>query len=116
MAGGSSGIYLAGLIDRMGLTSKLKHKTVLVNGGLVADKVASGEVEIGLQQISELSAAQGIDLLGPLPRAIQSYTVYGAGINVKAAEPVAAKALLEVFSGPAAAAVLKAKGMQPPGM
>jgi len=115
-AGGSSGIYLAGLIDRMGLTRKLRRKTVLVNGGLVADKVASGEAEIGLQQISELSAAKGVEMLGPLPRAIQSYTIYGAGINVKAAEPVAAKALLDVFAGPAAAAVLQAKGMQPPGM
>ena len=115
-AGGSSGIYLAGLIDRMGLTRKLRRKTVLVDGGLVADKVANGEAEIGLQQISELSAAKGVEMLGPLPRAIQNYTVYGAGINVKAAEPVAAKALLDVFAGPTAAVVLQAKGMQPPGM
>lgn len=115
-AGGSSGIYLAGLIDRMGLTRKLRHKTVLVDGGLVADKVASGEAEIGLQQISELAAAKGVEMLGPLPRAIQNYTVYGAGINVRAEEPVAAKALLGVFAGPAAAAVLQAKGMQPPGL
>lgn len=115
-AGGSSGIYLAGLIERMGLTRKLRRKIVLVNGGLVADKVASGEAEIGLQQISELSAVKNVEMLGPLPREIQSYTVYGAGINVKAEEPVAAKALLDVFTGPTAAGVLQAKGMQPPGM
>jgi molybdate transport system substrate-binding protein len=114
-AGGSSGIYLAGLIDRMGLTKKLRRKTVLVNGGLVADKVASGEAQIGLQQISELQAVQGVDMIGPLPRELQSYTVYGAGINVKAAEPEAAHALLALFSGPAAAPVLQARGMQPPG-
>jgi molybdate transport system substrate-binding protein len=115
-AGGSSGIYISGLIDRMGLTRKLRRRTVLVNGGLVADKVASGEAEIGLQQISELSAVKGVDMIGPLPRELQSYTVYGAGIGVRAAEPVAARALLAAFLGPAAAAVLQAKGMQPPGM
>jgi molybdate transport system substrate-binding protein len=115
-AGGSSGIYISGLIDRMGLAKKLRHRTVLVNGGLVGDKVASGEAEIGLQQISELSAVKGIDMVGPLPRELQSYTVYGAGIGVKAAEPMAAKALLATFSGPGAAAVLQAKGMQPPAM
>lgn len=112
-AGGSSGIYIAGLIQRMGIDKKLKRRTVLVNGGLVGDKVASGEAEIGLQQISELSAVKGIDMIGPLPKEIQSYTVYGAGIGVKAAEPEAAKALLDVLKGPAAATVLKAKGMQP---
>ena len=115
-AGGSSGIYITGLIQRMGIDKKLKRKTVLVNGGLVADKVASGEAEIGLQQISELSGVKGVDMLGPLPNEIQSYTVYGAGIGVKAEEPVAAKALLDVFAGPSAAAVLKARGMQLPGM
>jgi molybdate transport system substrate-binding protein len=115
-AGGSSGIYLSRLIERMGLTRQLKRKTVLVNGGLVADKVASGEAEIGLQQISELMAVKGVDMIGPLPGAIQSYTEYGAGIGVKAAEPVAARALLAVLSGPSAAPVLHAKGMQPAGM
>jgi molybdate transport system substrate-binding protein len=114
-SGGSSGIYLEGLIERMGLSRKLRHKTLLVNGGLVGDKVASGEAEIGLQQISELQAVKGVDMLGPLPREIQSYTVYAAGINLKAEEPAAAKALLATLSGPAAAAVLQAKGMRPPG-
>ena len=115
-AGGSSGIYVSGLIERMGLTKKLRRRTVLVNGGLVADKVASGQAEIGLQQISELSGYPGVDLVAPLPKEIQSFTVYGAGINLKAAEPEAAKALLAVLSGPAAASLLQARGMQPPGI
>jgi molybdate transport system substrate-binding protein len=114
-AGGSSGIYVSGLIERMGLEKKLKRRTVLVDGGLVGDKVASGEAEIGIQQISELAAVRGIELVGPLPREIQSFTVYGAGVNLQAAEPEAAKALLALLAGPEAASVLQAKGMQPPG-
>jgi molybdate transport system substrate-binding protein len=114
-AGGSSGIYIEGLIERMGLAKRLRHHIVLVNGGLVGDKVASGEAQIGLQQISELMAVPGIDVLGLLPREIQSYTVYGAGINMKATEPEAAKALLTTFAGPAAGPLLQARGMERPG-
>src|SRR5579859_809655 len=114
-AGGSSGIYISGLIQRMGLDKKLRRRTVLVNGGLVADKVASGEAQIGLQQISELTGVKDVDMLGPLPREIQSYTVYGGGISSHAAEPEAAHALLALFSSPAAAPVLGARGMQLPG-
>ncbi|HEV2677913.1 MAG TPA: substrate-binding domain-containing protein [Aliidongia sp.] len=113
-AGGSSGIYMASLIERMGLTKKLRRRTLLVNGGLVADKVASGEAEIGLQQISELAAFKGVDMVGPLPKEIQNYTVYGAGIGVKAAEPEAAHALLAVLSGPDAAPILRDRGMERP--
>ncbi len=114
-AGGSSGIYVSGLIQRMGLAKKLRRRTVLVNGGLVADKVANGEAEIGLQQISELAAVRGVELVGPLPHEIQSFTVYGAAVSQNAAEPEAAKALLTLLAGPAAAPVLQANGMQPPG-
>ncbi len=88
---------------------------MLVDGGLVADKVTSGAAQVGLQQISELLAVKGVDMIGPLPREIQSYTVYGAGIGVKATEPEAAKALLALFAGPVAVPVLAARGMQPPG-
>jgi len=114
-AGGSSGIYVSGLIERLGLAKKLRHRTVLVEGGLVGDKVADGEAEIGLQQLSELTAAQGVEIVGPLPREIQNFTVYGAAVNQAAAEPAAARELLAVFSGPDAPAVLHAKGMEPPG-
>ena len=113
-AGGSSGIYIEGLIERMGLAKKLKHRTVLVNGGLVGDKVASGEAQIGLQQLSELMAVPGIDVLGPLPKELQNYTVYGAGISLKATEPEAAKALLATFTSPAAVPLLQARGMERP--
>ncbi|WP_189050035.1 substrate-binding domain-containing protein [Aliidongia dinghuensis] len=114
-AGGSSGIYVSGLIERMGLTRKLRRRTVLVNGGLVADQVVNGKAEVALQQISELANYPGVDLVGPLPREIQNYTVYGAGVSQSAAEPGAARALLAVFAGPNAAPVLEARGMQPPG-
>ena len=113
-AGGTSGIYLAQLFDKMGIGAQLKPKTVLVAGGLVADRVVSGEAEIGLQQASELLAVPGATLVGPIPAAIQSYTIYMGGVSAAAHDPAAAGALLSAFSGDAAAAVLKAKGMETP--
>jgi molybdate transport system substrate-binding protein len=114
-AGGSSGIYLAQLFAKMGLADIIKAKAVLVPGGLVAERVATGEAELGIHQISEILPVKGITLVGPLPAEIQNYTVYAAGLGANAKEAEAAKALLKALSGTAAAAVLKAKGMEPAG-
>ena len=113
-AGGTSGIYLAQLFDKMGIGAELKPKSVLVPGGLVADRVVRGEAEIGLQQASEILAVSGATLVGPIPAAVQSYTIYAGGIGAGARDPAAARALLATLSGNAVAAVLKAKGTETP--
>ena len=114
-SGASSGIYTAQLLDKLGIADQIKPKEKLKQGGHVADLVISGEAEIGLQQISEIVPLKGVTLAGPLPKEIQNYTVYSAGIGAKAASAGAARALLETLVGPGAAAELKAKGMEPPG-
>jgi molybdate transport system substrate-binding protein len=114
-AGGSSGIYVAGLLDKLGLAAEVKPKAKLIHGGAVAEHIAKGEAEIGIHQISEILPVKGITLVGPLPAEIQNYTVYAAGLGANAKETEAAKALLKALSGTAAAAVLKAKGMEPAG-
>jgi molybdate transport system substrate-binding protein len=112
-AGGSSGIYVAGLLDKLGLAAEVKPKAKLIHGGAVAEHIAKGEAELGIHQISEILPVKGITLVGPLPADIQNYTVYAAGIGANAKESEAAKALLKALSGPAAADVLKSKGMEP---
>jgi molybdate transport system substrate-binding protein len=114
-AGGSSGIYVAGLLDKLGLAAEVKPKAKLIHGGAVAEHIAKGEAELGIHQISEILPVKGITLVGPLPAEIQNYTVYAAGLGANAKETEAAKALLKALSGTAAAAVLKAKGMEPAG-
>ena len=114
-AGGSSGIYVAGLLDKLGVAAQVKPKQVLIHGGAVAEHIAKGEAELGIHQISEILPVKGITLVGPLPAEIQNYTVYAAGIGANAKAGDAAKALLEALSGTTAAAVLKAKGMEPAG-
>lgn len=113
-AGGTSGIYLAELFQRLGIAEQVRDKAVLVPGGLVAERVAGGDAQVGLQQISELLAVSGAEFVGPLPAEIQNDTVYAGGVGASAHEPAAARALLATFSGPAAAAVLRDKGMLPP--
>jgi molybdate transport system substrate-binding protein len=114
-AGGSSGIYVAGLLDRLGVAAEVKPKAKLIPGGAVAEHIARGEAELGIHQISEILPVKGVTLVGPLPADIQNYTVYAAGLGAHGKESEAAKALLKALSGPAAADVLKSKGMEPAG-
>ena len=113
-SGGSSGIYFDGLLDKLGIGDAVRPKSKLKQGGYVAELVASGEAEIAVHQISEIVPVKGVALVGPLPAEIQNTTVYTAGISTAAKEPAAAQALIDHLAGPAAAAVLKTKGMEKP--
>ena len=112
-AGGSSGIYVAALLERLGIAAQIKPKSVLVHGGAVADHVANGEAEIGIHQISEILPVAGAVLVGALPQEIQNYTTYAAGIGSVSRDPDAAAALIKSFEGERAAAVMRQKGMAP---
>jgi len=114
-SGGSSGIYLAKLFERLGIADAISGKAKLKKGGHVADLVVSGEAEIGIHQISEIVPVKGVTLVGPLPGEIQNYTTYAAGIASSTKEAAAANALLELLSGAEASALLKQKGMERPG-
>jgi molybdate transport system substrate-binding protein len=114
-SGGSSGIYVARLLEQLGIADQIKPKAKLKQGGLVADLVLSGEAEIGIHQISEIVTVSGVTLVGPLPAEIQNYTVYAAGLGAKAAQPEATTALIKWLGGPQLAPVLKSKGMDAPG-
>lgn len=113
-AGGSSGIYVAALLDKLGIADQIKPKAKLKKGGYVADLVASGEAELGLHQISEILAVKGVHLVGPLPAEIQNYTTYAAAVGAQAQHVEAAQALLKRLTGPEAEPVLKERGMQRP--
>jgi molybdate transport system substrate-binding protein len=113
-AGGSSGIYLTQLFDKMGIAAQIKPKAVLVPGGLVAQRLVNGEADLALHQISEILAVPGAALVGPIPVEIQNYTVYAGGIGAGARDPAAAQALLTWLAGVGAQGVLKDKEMEAP--
>lgn len=112
--GGSSGIYLDALFGKLGIAEEIRPKAKLKKGGYVADLIVSGEAELGIHQISEIVPAKGVTLVGPLPVEIQNFTVYAAGLSALAKDNAAAKAFIDLLAGPAAAAILREKGMEPP--
>lgn len=110
---GPSGIYLSGLFERMGIAPQVKSKLKQVQGEPAGLSIARGESEIGFQQMSELLPVPGIDIVGPLPPDVQQITTFSAGFHARAEQPQAAKALVEFFTAPAAAPVIRRKGMEP---
>ena len=114
-SGGASGVYLVGMLERLGIAAEVNAKARFARGGpdgMVSALVAAGEAEIGLQQISEILSVDGVELVGPLPDDLQTVTVYAAGILVKAEQPDAAGALVAFLRTPAAAAVFRARGLE----
>jgi molybdate transport system substrate-binding protein len=111
--GGASGVYFAKVIDKLGIAEQLKAKTILVPGAQAADMVAKGEAEIGVGQTSEIVPVAGAEVLGPLPRDLNSVTRFTAGIGADTKVPDAAKSLVAFLTGPVAKPVFSAKGFQP---
>ena len=112
-SGGSSGIYVDKLLEKLGIADQVRPKAKLKKGGYVADFISSGEAELGIHQISEIVPAKGVTLVGPLPKEIQNTTVYAGGVSASSQNKDGAAALIKALTGSAAAAVLKSKGMDP---
>lgn len=112
-SGGSSGIYLHELFRKMDLASTLAGKSVLVRGGLVAEKLVTGEADLAIHQISEILAVPGVDLVGPLPPSIQNYTVYAGAIARAADKADLAQSFLSALKSPSAIKFMAGKGLEP---
>lgn len=110
---GASGIYFAGLIEKLGIADAIKAKAKTQPGGLVADLVVNGSAELAVQQVPEILAVAGVDYVGPLPAEIQTLSVNAGGVFVKAAQPVLAQKLLDFLRSAAAARVFKVRGLEP---
>jgi molybdate transport system substrate-binding protein len=113
-SGGTAGTYLANLFEKLGIAAELKPKTVLVKGGLAAEKLLTGEAEIAMQPTSELLAVPGAMVVGPIPLEVQTYIIYAGAVGAGARDQAAADALLAALHGPDKAALLKKKGMELP--
>jgi molybdate transport system substrate-binding protein len=111
---GATAPYIKSLFDRLGIADQIKPKLKpQPTSNPAAKAVANGEAELGITQISEILPYAGAELVGPLPADIQLYTAYPAAVAADTKEGDAAKALIKFLTGPAAVAVLKAKGLSP---
>jgi molybdate transport system substrate-binding protein len=114
--GGTSGVYLAKLIERMGIADQMKAKTHYPPpSGNAANLVVSGEAELAVQQEPEVLAVSGVDMVGPLPADLNNITTYAAGPGAGTSQGDAANALIKFLHTPEAAAVFKARGLKPEG-
>ena len=110
----ASGVYVSTeMFDKLGIKDAMKDKARKIPATPVGEIVAHGDAEIGFQQISELRAVEGIDIVGPLPDEIQKITVFSAGIATVAKEPDAGKALIKFLASPAARPEIVKSGMDP---
>ena len=116
VGGGQSGANLIAIFERLGIADAMKPKCFYGPGGpagLIGNFLVRKEIEVGIQQLPELMAVPGIDVVGPLPGDLQVMTVFTASVSASATDAEAARALIKFLATPAAQAVMKAKGLEP---
>ena len=110
---GPSGVYLEKMFARWGVLEDIRPRIVVPPPGKpVGSLVADGTVELGFQQLSELINLAGIEVVGPLPAAVQTITIFSGGVSANCAQPDAARAALKFMASPAAADAKKRHGME----
>jgi molybdate transport system substrate-binding protein len=109
--GATSGVHFKSVLERLGIADAVRSKTQLVSGGYPAEKVASGEAELVVHQISEIVPVKGVTLVGPLPPDFQKVTVYSAGLAARSPSPAAARAFVAFLTRPAFKPKLAAAGL-----
>jgi molybdate transport system substrate-binding protein len=114
-AGAPVSIYMLGVLERLGIAEQMKPKTIAFKQRSERfEAIARGDVEIGFNQISEILAAPGVDLVGPLPEPIQNYTLFTGAVVATSHAPQAAQSLLRFISSSDAQPIWKAKGFHAP--
>ena len=116
VGGGASGAHMASVFERLGIAAAIKDKSIYGAGGpagLVGLIVARGDAEIGIQQMAELMAVSGVDIVGPLPDALQSVTQFTGFVPTAARQPEGGRAVIDFLRRSTAKAVIKAKGLEP---
>ena len=108
-----SGLYLAGLLERLGIAEAIKSKITRPDADIVSALVAKGEIEIGMTVITQILTTPGVELVGPLPPEIQSYVTFAAGVSSQSRVPDAAAQLIRFLKESRAIAVITSQGMEP---
>ena len=110
----ASGVYLSTeLFSKLGIADQIKSKCRKIEADPVGGVIASGEVEIGFQQISELRPVKGIDIVGELPPGAQRLIVFAAAIPRTSKHPEAAKALIQWLASPSNYTLIQKTGLEP---
>ena len=110
---GASGIFFAALIERMGIAAEVNARARIIPSGLTAELLVSGEADLAVQQLSELKLVTDIEVVGPIPRHLQTPAVFSAGRLAASERAVQSRALLKYLASPEVAPVLRDSGLEP---
>ena len=110
---GASGMYFASLLKRLGLDEELRPKATVLAEGLTGELVARGEIELAVQQMSELMQVSGINIFAKLPLAVQQSTTFSVGVFKDPTKPDVINAFATFMRTPAVTAVYKRQGLDP---
>jgi molybdate transport system substrate-binding protein len=110
---GASGIFFAQLIERIGIASEVNARASIIPQGFTAERLVAGDADLAVQQISELKQVNGVDIVGPIPFAMQTPAVFSAGRLVASAKAAQAGALLRFLGSAEAASALRESGLEP---
>jgi molybdate transport system substrate-binding protein len=110
---GASGILFAKLIDQLGIAANINARAVIIQQGFTAEKLVTGEADLAVQQISELKQIDGIEVIGPIPRELQTPAVFSAGRMAATSRPDEADRLLRFLASAEVAPALRASGLEP---
>jgi len=110
---GASGRYFVSVVERLGIAAEMKDKLKPMAAEDTVEVVARGEADMVVVVATRITGVEGVDRLGPIPAELQTVIGFAAGVATAAKEPEAGKALVRFLSAPAAAATLRAKGVDP---
>jgi molybdate transport system substrate-binding protein len=110
---GTSGAYLHGLFERLGIADAIRSKVVRPETDTVSELVAKGDIELGMVVITQIRTTAGVDLVGPIPQEVQSYVRWSGGVSTNSTNQQTANELIKFLTGPIAVPLLKAQGMEP---
>lgn len=109
---GQSGVYLAGMLQRLGIAGAIESKLTRPTADIVSELVAKGDVEIGMVVVTQILTTPGVELVGELPDELQSYIVFTGGVSTRARAPLAARALMTFLASPTSINVMRSQGMR----
>ena len=107
-----SGLIAAKVMEKLGIADQLKSKTKFINGLPVAEAVAKGDVEIGLQQINVIIPVEGVDYIGPLPKELQETVRFAAAVLTVSKQKELARAFLNYIASADAGSLLRRSAME----
>lgn len=110
---GASGIFFAGLLERLGIAAEINAKATIIPQGFTAERLLSGEVDLAIQQVSELMAVPGVEIVGRLPPALNTEAIFSGAVFAASPHAEAARAWLAQLAADATPALLRSKGLEP---